>query len=103
MKTSAVVIAEVDELESPSSQKTSWRALVAAGCCRAQGTALRYAEKAKNTETISDAGVALTVQGPSVLKEYTQKQVRQSGDAGVPEVTDAEFGASEDRQLEMKA
>ena len=38
-----------------------------------KATALRHAEKAKNTETISDAGEALTVQGPSVSKEFYAK------------------------------
>ena len=72
--------------------------------------------------TISDAGEALTAQGPSVSNEFYAKSdeakafaqqpvtltykgtgSESGGVAGVLEVTDAEFGASEDRQLEMKA
>merc|ERR1711896_84933 len=102
-KTEAVEImdAEIDQLEASIAKLTEdigelTKAVAELDAAMAKATKLRQEEKAKNTETISDAGEAQTAvaQALTVLKEFYAKAAEATAllqKKAEPEIFDSEY------------
>jgi len=99
-KTEAVetLHAEIDELEASIAKLTEditelTKAVAELDAAMAKATKLRQEEKAKNTETISDAGEAQTAvaQALTVLKEFYAKAAEATAFVQQPEIFDEEY------------
>jgi len=99
-KTEAVetLHAEIDELEASIAKLTEdiselTKAVAELDAAMAKATKLRQEEKAKNTETISDAGEAQTAvaQALTVLKEFYAKAAEATAFVQQPEIFDKEY------------